>query len=193
MMHPAQKLALAATLAALAGMPAYAATMTYSGTFTADNQVYSLSLTPTSTTSYTFATTSFATGGFYPVLTLFNTTSGAYISSSDYSGTGSDALLMASLAAGSYTLDLTQFPNTTNGTLGSGFLFDGASNAAFTGDLCGQTGGKFLNSGTTPCTQRTGAYSLNVTSAAPVPEPATWALLLPGAAMGVVLLRRELL
>ena len=158
---------------------AHAATTTLTGTFTADNTVISDPLTLTSAQNYTFTTTSFASGGIVPVLTLFNSNTGAVV---DFSGSNtgfSDVTLTDSLSAGSYVLDLTEFPNVANGNLAAGFLF--ASNPSITGSDCGVPGGMFYNDIT--CAKTTANYGVTVTNtaAAVTPEPSTLLLVLPPA------------
>lgn len=145
------------------------------GSFLADDSTYSYSFSPTITQSYTFSTSSYASGGIVPVLTLFNVTTGAPV---DNAGTGvSDVSLTDTLGAGSYRLFLTEFPNVANGNLSAGFLF--AGQPTITGDLCGVSGGKFYDSIT--CSQRSSAYALTVTSSSVTPEPPSWLLVLPPA------------
>lgn len=145
-----------------------------SGSFTADNDTYSYSFSPTSTQIFSFSTSSYAMGGFVPVLTLFNVTTGAPI---DNAGTGtSDVFLTDTLGPGSYELFLTEFPNVANGNLVDGFLFAGSP--TITGDLCGVGGGTFYDS--TTCTQRTSSYALTASSSAVTPEPPSlWLVLAP--------------
>ena len=169
------KYLLALLLLGLAGKQAAVAAPLASGSFTNDDSFYSFSFTNPTFTQFTFNTTSFAAGGFAPVLTLFNSTTGLAIDNAG-SGTG-DVALTDGLGAGSYVLYLTEFPNVANGPrLSDGFLFTGSP--TITGDLCGVSGGKFLNTTSAPCTQRTANYSLNLSTSA-VPEPPTWALVLP--------------
>lgn len=191
-------LALAVLPVCLACPQAFATT--YTGTFGADNTVQPFTFTSTSTQNYTFYTTSYgggtnmngtvsSAGGFVPVLTLF-TASGTVIGSDGGDGTCSgsskvdattkmcdDAFLTETLSAGSYILELTEFPNVAIGSLSDGFLF--ASDPTATGDLCGVSGGTFLETDTASCTQRTNAYAVNIAATSPVPEPATWVLVLP--------------
>lgn len=156
-------------------------TTTYTGTFAADNSVFSDPFTITTPTSYTFTTTSYASGGIVPVLSLFNSTTGAIVDASGVNTGFGDVSIMDTLSSGSYVLDLTEFPNVAIGNLADGFLAslypDGAT---LTGDTCGVNGGMFYN--TVTCTKTTGNYALTVTSNAGAstvtPEPATWLLLL---------------
>ena len=182
--------------AAAAVHQAKAVAITYTGTFTTDDQVAQFTFSVPTSQSYTFYTTSYsgganlngttsAAGGFVPVLSLFGST-GNILGSAGASGNCSvagmcndDASLIQTLSAGNYTLALTEFPNVAIGNLSDGFLFAGSPNA--TGDICGVSGGTFLQSDVAPCVQRNGNYALNVSSASPVPEPATWIFVLPGA------------
>ena len=188
-----------------AAYAAHATTITQSGSFTADNSVYSLPFTTTSTQSYSFLTTSYASGGFVPVLTLFSSTGAvigfdgadgmckAGMTPSSSTGICDDAFLQETLAAGSYILDLTEFPNVANGNLSAGFLF--GSDPTATGDVCGVSGGKFLESDLATCVQRTSNYSLTITNSAvgPVPEPSSLLLMLPVGAVLALASRRSLL
>jgi hypothetical protein len=195
--------------------PSMAATIDFTGTFTTDGQVNYYALTLGSTSDVTLETYSYGgstatnpatpAGGFLPVISLFDA-SGAFLGSSDTNGvcgagqnpdptTGycGDAFLMESgLAAGNYFAALSEFPNVPNTpNLSDGFLFAGMP--AITGDVCGVSGGMFLDSLNFDqqggCAQRNGDFTLSlqgVTSAsqsqgAPssVPEPATLFLTAP--------------
>ena len=168
---------------------AHADSTVLSGTFAADNSVFSDPFSVTSAQTYTFTTTSAAGGGFLPVLTLFNSVTGAPV---DFSNSGlGDVSLTDTLNSGSYVLDLTEFPNVANGSLSDGFLFAGDPTA--TGDACGGslTGQKFINAETCSATPLGDNYSLNVTSTAVTPEPSTFVLMLAPAAGLVELVRRR--
>jgi hypothetical protein len=167
---------------------AHAATITDTGTFSADNSVFEVPFTVTSPQNYTFLTTSYASGGFVPALTLFGSNGvvigndGAdHVCYGGATGMCDDAFLQKTLGAGSYTLALTEFPNEAIGTLADGFLF--ASDPTITGDVCGVSGGMFLETDVAPCLQRTNSYSLTINSVAATPEPPSWALLLAPAAL----------
>jgi hypothetical protein len=168
-----------------------ASTFATSNVFAADNSTYELTFSETTLTNFTAATSSFATGGFLPVLTLFNGTTGAEI---DNDGSGPeaglrDASLTDILGPGVYDLFLTEFPNVAVGNLADGFLFAGDPTA--TGDVCGVTGGMFLN--TITCTPTSNQYALTVTTTAATattPEPPS-ALLLFLPLAGIVALNRR--
>ena len=166
-------------------------TLIASGSFAADNSSYSDQFALTSSQNLTFSTTSFAAGGFLPVLTLFNFTTGAPI---DFSNSGlGDVSIMDTLTAGSYILYLTEYPNEAIGNLSDGFLFSFDPTA--TGDLCGysNTGKSFINSTTCSSTPLGTNYNVNVTAAGltPTPEPSTLMLMLAPAAALVGAVRRR--
>lgn len=179
--------AAACALGLAVSLFAHADTFTTSGNFTADDQVYTYNFSSASTQTFTFSTSSYAAGGFDPVLTLFNA-AGAPV---DNFGSGtSDAFLSDTLGPGSYILALTEFPNVAIGNYSDGFLF--AGNPTITGDICSIAGGQFIDDIT--CTQRSSAYALSVTSApvaAATPEPSSWLLVLPGAAVLAFSTRRR--
>ncbi|MEO8735278.1 MAG: DVUA0089 family protein [Edaphobacter sp.] len=193
---------------------AKAASFTQSGSFSADNSIYTHTFDTTTAQDYTFYTTSYGggtnadgthtnAGGFVPVLTLFSSTTGNVLgfgggdatcngSANADPGTGlcEDAYFSEVLGPGSYTLDLTEFPNVANGGLNDGFLFSNDPTA--TGDLCGVSGGTFLQTDVAPCVQRASNFSVNVSSTSPVPEPSTWVLVLPAAAAIALFGHRQL-
>ena len=167
-------------LGLVAAGSAQAATVTYTGNFTNDASVFSDPFTTSSSQVYTFTTTSYASGGIVPVLSLFNVTTGKIV---DYSGvnTGfSDVSITDTLAPGSYVLDLTEFPNSAVGNLAVGFY---PNSPTITGIDCGVTGGMFYNDIT--CAKTTSNYALIATNAAATtvtPEPSSILLVLPAAA-----------
>ena len=176
---------------------AHAASVTETGTLAADNSVYTYNLTVTAATEYLMWTTSYASGGFVPVITVFSSQSGNVVANDGADGTCSgfdkkdattkmcdDAYIAAFLPAGNYVIDLTEFPNEAIGNLSSGFLF--SSDPTATGDVCGTAGGMFLQADVAPCVQRTDAYSLNLTS---TPEPATLWLVLPAVVFSLIRLK----
>jgi len=195
-----------------------AVSVTETGLFGSDNQVYQYLLNiPTAqtvdiyTTSYAGGmnldgTTSMA-GGFVPALTIFSVSSGLVVdcaaegltcSGTQMMGplqtdpaTGSvlDVYLQESFARGSYLVDLTEVPNVATGDVNTNPEFLFSSDPTATGDVCGVTGGTFLETDTAPCTQRNGNFALNIGT---VPEPATLWLALPVLAFGVIRRKRFL-
>lgn len=147
-------------------------------------------------------------GGFDPILTLFNASGVFIVENDDGSGVADDALtgqpldsrITATIGPGQYILALTQYDNFVTGlTLQEGF--DQAGHGNFTADPSftngpGCASGQFRDTSDVPGACRNGNWTvdfLNVTSAtarsaAVVPEPSTYALLLLGS---LALLRRR--
>lgn len=179
MIHARRLFGLVALLALVSPLAerAYAATTNYSGTFAADNTVFTTSFASASNQIYNFSTSSFAAGGFTPVLTLFSATGGNPIA---FAETGvSDVSFSSQLAPGNYILALSEDPNVFTTNYAAGTLF--ASNPTITGDLCGVSGGTFLN--LIDCSQHTGNYAFAISSTAVTPEPSTWLLVMPAVAL----------
>jgi hypothetical protein len=161
-----------------------AASMSVSGTFNADDQVQLYAWTLAQNSPVLLTTTSYGSGGFVPVLSIFNS-AGTLVTSngadgvcqggmmpSSSTGMCDDALIMTNLAAGSYTIAISEFFNVPNGpNISDGFLMQGQGN--FTGATCGTTGA-FYQTDVAPCVQRTGNFAATFSS---VPEPATACLL----------------
>ncbi len=178
--------ALLVVLSAFAAQSAKANTI--SGTLPTDDQIDRYTTTLTSSQTFTFNTTSYATGGFVPVLTLFNA-DGSPITPSVTGGVidpatmlANDAFISQVLGPGTYLLTLSEFPNVATNGANDPFLFAGQGN--FTPSLCPtSTGTSFLESDVAPCVQRTSSFSLTsnatLTPSSVTPEPATWILVLP--------------
>ncbi len=153
---------------------ANAASVPYVGTFSGDSDVLTIGFSTSTNQQYTFATTSFAGGGFLPVLTLFSSTGGSPLAFAE--NDTSDVSLSQTLGPGSYLLALTEDPNVFTTTYAAGTLFNSPTE---TGDTCNVSGGKFLNV-FAGCSQRTSAYSVTITNTTAVtPEPPTWLLVIP--------------
>jgi len=144
---------LAALVMAAMAVPSSAATLSYSGNFTNDNDVVQISFTLTDTVFVSFQTFGYGggvngagqvilPGGFEPTLQLFFATTGDIASGTMYPGAAPDpcgpripdpnranlcldVFSQVSLNAGSYILAITQNPNVTAGNnLSAGFIYD---------------------------------------------------------------------
>lgn len=195
-------------MAALAGaasisIPATASAADFSfvGTFATDDGKAGFNFTLASTSTVTLrsigyaggtnaAGASIAAGGFDTVLSLYDGSGqiidfnddGDGVASDLVSGTASDALLSLSLDAGMYSVYLTQYDNVGPANLALPFNFDGQTD--FRGGFVDFNG-----------FQRTGNWALDiggVASAAAVPEPATWMLMMLGVGgVGAAARRRQ--
>lgn len=198
-------------LASLLGMGvASANTFSFTGSFTADDQVELFSFDVLASSTVTLQTLSYAggtnaaslvipSGGFDPILSLFdssgnllNVTNDGSPNTDPSTGAALDSLLSLSLDPGMYTLALAQSDNQANGpTFADGFSEQGAGNFTSTygcsnGFFCDITGAN-----------RNGNWALdisNVVSASEtsstVPEPKTILILLAGV-IGMFLLHRR--
>ena len=200
---------LAAALAlAGASLAANAASFTLSGNITRDDQITFLNLVLD--TAGTVLVTSLgyaggidtlgqmqARGGFDSMLFLYNS-SGTLVAQSDdgvgvpadpTTGLAADAAFSIALAAGSYTLALTQYDNFALGNLSAGFSQAGAGN--FTPSMSPTcTATSFCDwSGAS----RNGHWVLAITGVSAVPEPSGLGLMLAGLAGAAWLRRRHLL
>lgn len=195
-----------------------AVSVTETGLFGSDNQVYQYLLNvPTAqtidiyTTSYAGGmnldgTTSMA-GGFVPAITIFSVSSGMVVDcaangltcagtqvmgplkADPTTGSMLDVYLQESFGPGAYLVDLTEVPNVATGDVNTNPEFLFSSDPTATGDVCGVANGTLLETDTAPCTQRNGNFALNIGT---VPEPATLWLALPVLAFGVIRSKRFL-
>ncbi|MFO1321871.1 MAG: DVUA0089 family protein [Burkholderiales bacterium] len=203
------RLPIAALLACCITAPAQALDYAFTGTFTRDDDVRFVDFSVGYLSWVTFRTHSYAggtniagqaipAGGFDTVVTVF-ASDGRLLSGSD-DGLGSaedplthrryDTLFRLLLASGDYVAAITQYDNTALGpTLAGGFKREGEGNFTPTLTYCEAL--RFCDvSGSLPYNQRDGHWSLDVLNvneailaSAPVPEPATWGLLLGGLAL----------
>ena len=190
-------IAVAATVIGFSALTAArAADVSFTGAFTSDDNValFSFAVTNGPVSLVTVRTSSYATGGFDPILSVFRG-DGLLLADNDdvnlgiptsvvpadpTTGQRSDSFLEIDLEPGVYTLALTQYDNFATGpNLSNGFLRAGQNN--FTGgpfiQSVQQPGGSFVNY------QRTGNYAvqiLNVQGANAIPEPGTAALAVLG-------------
>ena len=183
--------AVAAACLLFAGM-ATANPLTYQGTFSADDEHVSVPINLAGSGTLTAITSSWALGGFAPMLTLFGGAGGyqqdvgsARICGSVGSGSPDtatgfcwDADFTASLPAGNYLLVLTQDDNLANGdTLADGFSHDGTPNYTSLNYLGVSNGPLCIN---VDASQRSCNFAMTVDVAlnqvGAVPEPGSLAL-----------------
>jgi hypothetical protein len=166
-----------------------AATASFTGTFTRDNEVQLFNFTVVTPALVGLATTSYAGGGFSPVLSLFDAQSDGLLIGRDdgVDHANGEASLSLLLPSGLYFVALTQFDNLAVGPkLSNGFLQQG--NPTFTSAF-GSPGisGPFLN---IDGLQRNGNFALTVSNigVASLGTPEPDSLLLVGlGAMGIFL------
>jgi hypothetical protein len=191
---------IALALTVILGTPETNATVfSYSGNFTQDDNVMLFNFNLLNNASVNISTSSYASGGFDPTLTLFDSTGVFIDQNQDVSISNFDSFMTDSLLAGSYIVALTQYDNfpvandTNNKLLSDGFTQ--AGNGNFTGpeflDPAGP--GSFIN---IDGLQRTNQWAVaievpdTVNNPAAVPEPST--LLLSAAGLAALYaLRRK--
>ena len=160
---------------------ASAATVSFTGNFSADDDKQIFHYNVLNQGSVSVSTTSFATGGFIPVLSLFDPAGNFLFLDSGYANNTDASLNWVSNAGTTYTIVLTEYDNFPNGLLLSdGFTEDGQGN--FTTALSGFPGPFRDPLGT----QLSGNWAVTFSSAdptleaSPVPEPAAALLAGPG-------------
>lgn len=170
-----------AAIAAATLVSTTASAASFSGAFTHNNDKAGFFFYLKAPATVTIESTGNATGGFDPVLSLYDP-SGLGIAFNDDEDVGiSDPKLVESLSAGRYTVYLTQYDNFGPASLGLPFNFDGQPN--FRGGFVDFSG-----------TQRTGDWALSIDGAfkaGAVPEPASWVMLIAGFGLVGVSMRRR--
>jgi hypothetical protein len=196
------KLAILLTAAALAPPLTQASTFTFGGTLGQDDSIEWFRVQMDSPGTLKVRTTSFANGGFAPVLSLFEEAGSAVLFATNHAGGPGpgcgprsvdpvvgfcwDGYIEVSTDAGFFLLALTQDDNLPVGP----FLTDGFSRTGqgnFTGpDFAGQPGSFLLITGD----QRTANWALEIDAdgAVALPEPSTLQLL--GAGVVLILIGR---
>lgn len=186
---------LLAIALAFAALPASAASFSFTGSFTADDDVELFTFELDSSATVTLTTLSYAgglnsdgllivPGGFDTVLSLFDSTGALLVENDDgaapdvgvdpVTGETYDAFIQALLGPGSYILALTQFDNhVIGGNLSNGF--DRTGLPAFT-SIYACSNGAFCDSTTA---NRTSSWAVEIlevdraSGSATVPEPAS--------------------
>ena len=154
------------------------ATLTFEDIFTTDDELAWALFQVLPGQPVTITTTSYASGGFDPILTIFDST-GLVVNANDDGGCGVvaaasngrclDSYLALSITGGTYSFYVTQSPNTALGDLADGFALAGTGNF---------TGGPFYDSFGD---LRTGHWRVEIDGAlAAVPEPSTFILIAAG-------------
>jgi hypothetical protein len=140
----------------LESTPAHGINLSFAGTFASPNTTVSALFTADGTSTVTIKSSSYAAGGFDPILTLFNATNGNYILDRDDISTGNlDFQLIQALPAGNYRAVISavgNYPNGTNFATG----FDGG------GDFFGRTNKYAFD-----------ILNVNNTTSTAVPEPSS--------------------
>ena len=178
---------------------AWGGTVNFSGVFGSDDAVQLFTYTVQNGGQVTVSTTSYATGGFSPILSLFDSTGQFLFDDAGYNNSPeSDAMLQWVSAGGAqYVIALTEYDNFPvasgdNGNLSEGFTEAGNGNFTaappFNNYL---TGGFYDGPGGA---QRTADWALTISApsgagpltATQLPEPASFVLTLAGAALLLV-------
>ena len=173
----------------LAPLLANAGAINLSGTILQDDTILRFQYTVQNQGPVTVSTTSFAGGGFIPILSLFDAT-GTYVFGFDGYANNSDATMSwVSDAGADYVVVLTEYDNYPLGNYLDGFSREGQGN--FTTDLTGFPGPFRDPSGA----QLTGDWAITFSSADPLtaimlPEPGTGAMMLGGLLAAIGCARR---
>lgn len=172
-------------IALFAAQAASAQDFTFTGTFTQDDNVLYRDFTVGQFFLTRFYTTSAATGGFDPILSLF-TLDGVFLGDDDdddfglggFPADARDSYLEIELDPGAYRLAISQYDNFWDPTLS---VFSRAGQGNFTGP-----NGPFVDD---TGVKRTGSFA--VVGQVPIPEPGTYALMATGLVPLAAFLRRR--
>jgi len=181
---------MAGAVLLLWGASAFAATVdNFSGTFSADDNMVLFTYSVQNLSQVDIFTTSYASGGFSPVITVFDSTG---LFAIDAQGIGSDASLSwVSNPGEQYLVVLTEYPNVSFGPLShfsDGFTLQGQGNFTAKPPFNPFLPGGFYEPGGV---QRTGNWAITfssndmtlVVTPAAVPEPSSAFLWFGGVAL----------
>lgn len=186
--------AIVLSLAAASWMPAGATTVSYTGTFSQDDDIAIFGFSLASNGPAMLRTWSYnggvngagqvvLAGGFDPVISVYDSLGNLAVFNDD-GGSPLDSYIEMTFAAGAYTVFLTQSDNLPAGlTLGDGF--SQAGNPSFTSSY-GCTNGQFCDF---MANDRTNFWALDIVTAE-TPEPSTM-LLLAGPLAALLVRRRR--
>jgi hypothetical protein len=190
--------------------PTKALDFDFSGTFTQDNEVALLNFTVGSTSTITIFSSSWQSGGFDPILAIWNSSGNLMAQQDDGGNVGStlsnsvsynhgtwDSYYSVTLAAGSYKASIAQYNNFAVGSnLSSGFIHDGNPNFTFDLGYGGATQPLFNGvwDSNDPRTGNWAFHILNVEAANQqnVPDATSTVALLGLAMLALVGLKRKL-
>lgn len=213
------KTALAATILT-ATMPAAATDFSFTGAFTRDNGQQWLIFTIDTDTTVTMRSWSYAggmnaagetiaRGGFDPILTLFdgdgwligtNENGACTDVAADINGQCRDTYFTIDLAAGLYGVSITQYDNLPVGlNLMAGFKWDHVNNYTPLISGCAIGQGQFEDTSGGDHCQRDGHWAFDILNVGyartardgPIPEPATWAMMMAGFGLIGAAMRRR--
>jgi len=164
-----------------------AGVITFQGTFSVDDEVQLFSYRVPTTGSVTVSTTSYATGGFQTILSLFDASHNFLFDNSGYGSATDASITWNSVADELFIVALTEYDNfAVQPMLEDGFSQQGNGNFTADAPFNNPTpGGSFLLPGGE---QRTSSWAVEFSSADPeleataLPEPSTFGLFLGGAA-----------
>lgn len=179
------------TLAGLliVSLPSQAIDFDFIGTFTKDNDVVGLSFTVGAPSTVTVFSSSWVSGGFDPILAIWDSSGNQMAQQDDGHNVGStpsngifynhgtwDSYYQVNLAAGTYLATIAQYNNfSVNTILSNGFIHDGAAgeNFTFVNGYGGATQPLFNGvwDSNDPRTGNWEFHILNVASASQIPPP----------------------
>lgn len=177
-------------------IPAHAASLSFTGNFAGDDDLWFVDFSLSAPGSVTVRTLSYAggtnatgqtifAGGFDPLVSLFDSL-GNLVDLNDDGGSSLDSLLQVSLSAGIYRVALTQSGNSPSGLMwADGFSQTG--DPFYTGSSYGCPAGQFCDF---LGNDRTNEWAMDVLGV-DTPEPSTVLLLAPALALLAMNARRR--